>query len=234
MSKEFKGLDLSEVIFVGRTYDEYVRMFDLSGQDIRNQSILDAPGGACSFTATATKKGAFVTATDIAYYHSVNDLYSKGVEDIRNAVEGLSQVKDQYVWEYFRNLNDLEAHRGQALHDCVEHMKSQPDQYVPCELPALPFKDNSFDMTLSAHFLFTYADRLNYEFHLQTVKELLRVSKREVRIFPLVDLKSRRYEHLASLLDVVHGLGWKSEERKVDYEFQRNANSMLRIYKEIQ
>ena len=136
------------------------------------------------------------------------------------------------MWEYFKDLKDLESHRRQALNECIEHMKVSPEQYVPCELPNSPFENDSFDLTLSAHFLFTYADRLDYEFHLQTIKELLRVTRTEVRIFPLVDLNCNRYEQLNSLLFEIHKIGWKTEEKTVDYEFQRNANSMLRIYKD--
>ncbi|MHA0858497.1 hypothetical protein [Paenibacillus sp. CMAA1364] len=78
MSIEFKGLALSEIIFIGRTFDEYVRMFDLSNEDIRNHEILDAPSGACSFTAIANSRGGNVTAADIAYYHTGDELYNKG------------------------------------------------------------------------------------------------------------------------------------------------------------
>ncbi|MHA0858496.1 hypothetical protein [Paenibacillus sp. CMAA1364] len=155
------------------------------------------------------------------------------MDDIRQAVSGLFNVKDQYVWNYFQDIESLEDSRLKALHDCVNHMKLTPKVYVPCNLPKLPFEDKRFDITLSAHFLFTYADRLDFEFHLNTIKELLRVSKKEVRLFPLVDLKSNKYSELEPLLEFIHNQGWKSEERIVDYEFQRNANSMLRIYKDL-
>ena len=36
------------------------------------------------------------------------------------------------------------------------------------ELPSLPFADHTFDITLSAHFLFTDASRLSYQFHYPT------------------------------------------------------------------
>jgi hypothetical protein len=232
MSREFRGLELSEIIFIGRTYDEYIRMFDLSDVDIRNHEILDAPAGACSFAAIANSRSGNVTAADIAYYHSKEELYNKGMQDILQAVSGLSKVKEQYVWNYFKDLESLESSRLQALHDCVNHMRLNPEVYVPCVLPELPFEDRRFDITLSAHFLFTYADRLNLVFHREIIEELLRVSKKEVRLFPLVDLKSNKYCELESLLEFIHSRGWKTEERVVDYEFQRNANSMLRIYKD--
>ena len=72
-------------------------------------------------------------------------------------------------------------------------MKELSERYVPVTLPSLPFKDDEFDLILSAHFLFMYADRLDYPFHLSTVKELLRVSKEEIRIFPLLLLVFRKF-----------------------------------------
>ncbi len=45
-----------------------------------------------------------------------------------------------------------------------------------------------------------YADRLDYQFRIITLNELLRVTKEEVRIFPLVDLEGKRYKHLDKLI----------------------------------
>lgn len=72
--------------------------------------------------------------------------------------------------------------------DCTNDMKQSPNRNVAATLPALSFDDQQFDITLSAPSLFTYADRLDYDFHLQTIEELLRVSQQEIRIFPLVAL----------------------------------------------
>lgn len=86
-------------------------------------------------------------------------------------------------------------------------------------------------MLISAHFLFMYADRLDYQFHIETLNELLRVSKEEIRIFPLVDLEGKRYKHLDKIITYLSKLGCTVEEVTVPYEFQINANSMLKIKK---
>ncbi|WP_247600280.1 hypothetical protein [Priestia flexa] len=59
----------------------------------------------------------------------------------------------------------------------------------------LPFKDAEFDVLLSVHFLFMYSDRLDYQFHIATVNELLRIMQKEIRLFPLVNLEGKRYEY---------------------------------------
>ncbi|SDW18834.1 hypothetical protein SAMN05421781_0772 [Marinococcus luteus] len=232
MSREKKTkLDLNRIVFIGRTFDEYLDMFALSKASIQGRSILDCPAGACSFTAIANSLGAEVTACDIAYDHRGEELKQKGLQDIEHAAVHITKAEDNYEWDYIRSVEDLKSRRKQALHDCSEDMYNSGGRYVPAELPALPFEESAFDIVLSAHFLFMYADRLSYDFHIDTLTELLRVAEEEVRIFPLVDLKGERYEHLDAVIEYLTAKGYMVEEVSVSYEFQRNANSFLRITK---
>lgn len=231
MSRAEVKLDLSRVVFIGRTFDEYMRMFNLSEEDLRGRKILDCPAGAGSFTGIANQKGADVTAADIAYYHSFEQLVAKGFDDVEHAMVQMEKAQLNFVWDYFKSIEGLKQHRIQALTDGSNDMKASPHCYVPAVLPVLPFKDGEFELTLSAHFLFMYGDRFDYEFHVQTLKELLRVTKEEVRIFPLVDLSSNRYAHLDRVIDFLQSEGYTTEEVMVPYEFQRGANRMLVIRK---
>ncbi|WP_249599306.1 class I SAM-dependent methyltransferase [Peribacillus frigoritolerans] len=225
-------LDLERIIFIGRTFEEYLDMFSLSVEELKGKKILDCPAGACSFTAVGNKSGLSVTACDIAYYHSSEDLKNKGLQDIEHAMEHMQKAKSNYIWTYFEDIEGLRKHRLNALKDCIKDMEESSDRYVPVTLPSLPFKDGEFDILLSAHFLFMYADRLDYQFHIETLNELLRVTKEEIRIFPIVDLEGKRYEHLDKLISYLADTGCTVEEVKVPYEFQANANSMLKIRKE--
>jgi len=229
MSGAGAKLDLSHIVFIGRTFDEYISMFNLTREELRGLKILDCPAGACSFTALANREGADATAADIAYQYDYELLRKKGTEDLEIVIRNVEKVRQNYMWSYFRSVSELKSHRIKALTDCVSHMKQAPERYVPSTLPVLPFGDKQFDMTLSAHFLFLYEDRLDYDFHLQTIKELLRVSKREVRIFPLVNLACGRYGYLDDIMDYLKRRGCTVDEAPVSYEFQRGANSMLRI-----
>ncbi|WP_318508755.1 SAM-dependent methyltransferase [Bacillus sp. T3] len=224
-------LDLERIVFIGRTFEEYLDMFALSDEELQGKKILDCPAGACSFTAIGNKLGLDVTACDIAYYHSGEDLKNKGLQDIEHAMEHMQKAQNNYKWDYFNDIQDLRKHRLSALHDCANDMRESNERYIPATLPSLPFKSAEFDILLSAHFLFMYADRLNYQFHIETLKELLRVTKEEVRIFPLVDLEGKRYEHLDNLISYLADTGCTVQEVKVPYEFQTNANSMLKIKK---
>jgi ubiquinone/menaquinone biosynthesis C-methylase UbiE len=96
---------------------------------------------------------------------------------------------------------------------------------VPASLPRLPFPDGRFDLVLSSHFLFTYADRLDLEFHRAALRELHRVARREVRVFPLLEQGGRPVPALLSQL--LATLGIQHRIRQVGYEFQRGGNEML-------
>lgn len=224
-------LDLERIVFIGRTFEEYFDMFSLSKEELEGKKILDCPAGACSFTAVGNKSGLDVKACDIAYYHSGKDLKNKGLQDIEHAMEHMQKAKSNYIWDYFKDVEGLRKHRLSALKDCANDMMEWNERYIPVTLPSLPFKDSEFDILLSAHFLFMYADRLDYQFHIKTLNELLRVTKEEIRIFPLVDLEGKRYEHLDKLIKYIADNGCTVEEVKVPYEFQTNANSMLKIIK---
>jgi hypothetical protein len=221
-------LDLERIVFIGRTYEEYMDMFSLSQEELQGKKILDCPAGACSFTAVGNKSGLNVTACDIAYFHSNNVLKNKGLQDIEHAMEHMEKAKGNYNWDYFSDIEGLRKRRLNALYDCSNDMESS-ERYIPVTLPSLPFNNKEFDILLSAHLLFMYADRLSFQFHLETLNELLRVTKEEIRIFPLVNLEGNRYEYLDEIISYVTDNGCAVEEVKVPYEFQKNANSMLII-----
>jgi len=229
--EQSRKLELERIIFIGRTYEEYLMMFALSEEELIGKKLLDCPAGACSFPAVGNLSGLDITACDIAYYHSVEDLRNKGLQDIEHAMEHMEKVKSNYKWEYFKDIEGLKNHRFRALQDCTNDMRTSSERYIPVTLPFLPFENGEFDIILSAHFLFMYGDRLDFRFHIETLKELLRISKEEIRIFPLVDLEGKRYKHLDKILRYLVDSGCKVEEIKVPYEFQINANSMLKIKK---
>ncbi|WP_456278782.1 SAM-dependent methyltransferase [Bacillus sp. AK128] len=230
-AEQYTKLDLERIIFIGRTFEEYLEMFSLSEEELQGKKILDCPAGACSFTAVGNKLGLDVTACDIAYYHSGEVLKNKGLQDIEHAMEHIQKARRNYKWDYFKDIDSLRNHRLSALLNCASDMRESSERYVPVTLPLLPFKNEEFDILLSAHFLFMYADRLDYQFHIETLNELMRVTKEEVRIFPLVDLEGKRYNHLDSIISYLIDNGCKIEEVRVPYEFQKNANSMLKIKK---
>jgi SAM-dependent methyltransferase len=107
-------------------------------------------------------------------------------------------------------------------------MTENPDDYVVATLPTLPFADQTFDLALSSHLLFAYLDRLDRDFHLDSIRELARVAA-EVRVFPLVPFGFPDNPDLPAVVDELTRGGLRAELISVDYELQRGADTMLRV-----
>jgi ubiquinone/menaquinone biosynthesis C-methylase UbiE len=98
------------------------------------------------------------------------------------------------------------------------------NQVVPC----LPFPDRSFDLALCSHLLFLYSEHLPEDFHVESIKELCRVAG-EARIFPLLELGSRKSRHVQTVSTRLAAAGYSVSVETVPYEFQRGGNQMMRV-----
>jgi hypothetical protein len=96
-------------------------------------------------------------------------------------------------------------------------------------LPRLPFADGSFDMTLVSYFLFAYQDRLSYEFHRDSIFEIMRVTRSEARIYPTVTFEAEPSHYLPALRSDPALQGFDLTEIKTDFEFLANSNSFLQV-----
>jgi SAM-dependent methyltransferase len=94
--------------------------------------------------------------------------------------------------------------RALAADPLYAHGAAVPAERLPADLvaaclPHLPLADGSVDLVLCSHLLFTWADRLDQEWHRTAIMEMSRVSRREVRIFPLVRMGDRADRRQAPL-----------------------------------
>ncbi|WP_414738693.1 methyltransferase domain-containing protein [Mycobacterium haemophilum] len=218
---------IGEVVITSRGLDEYRAMFALSATDL-DATILDCPGGASSATAEINAAGGRSIAADPFYgrQFTAADLasYIQSETDRGNAY--VRDHPDEYRWTFFGSPEHHHQSRSQAGRLFVRDYCANPDNYVAAELPQLPFPTHAFDLVLSSHLLFTYADRFSPAFHHQAINELMRVTRTELRIFPLVVMGSIRYD-LDDLLAGLRADGVHGEVVAVDYEFQAGGNQML-------
>jgi hypothetical protein len=228
-------MDLKEIVPWGRSFEEYRRMFGLSGHDLAGR-ILGCGDGPASFNAEATAAGHTVVSCD--------PIYALGADDIQRRVEQcydtvISQVKlhpDRYVWDFFRNPDELGQQRLAAMRlflSDFERGKAE-GRYVAASLPNLPLADGAFQLALVSHLLFLYSEHLNAADHIACAFELLRVA-REVRIFPLVTIHHGWSPHVEPVRSALEAAGYKVEIVTSLYEFQRAenhaGNRMMRIYR---
>jgi ubiquinone/menaquinone biosynthesis C-methylase UbiE len=107
--------------------------------------------------------------------------------------------------------------------------KIHPQRYVAGKLPRLPFADRKFDLTLVSYLLFAYQDRFSYEFHRESILELMRVTSEEARIYPTVTFEAQPSEHIPALRSDPALEQFQFTEIKIDFEFLVNSNSFLRV-----
>jgi hypothetical protein len=221
--------DVEDVIVIGRTFDQYLRMFDLRPPDLQGRSILDCPAGAASFVATASEWAETAVGADLMYQLSPQELERRCEADYQKAV-GLLETTDQILAEEtYSSIETRKALLEESYERFIDDYATNPERYVSAELPALPFDDDAFSLVLSAHFLFLYRDRLSYEFHLETLRELRRVAADEVRVFPLIGMDTKRYPRLDDLIDALAAEGHTAAVESVPYESLKNGDEMLVI-----
>ncbi len=225
------SLDIDRIAFIGRTYFEYMRMFGLDESAFYNGPVLDCAAGPSSFAAEAHHAGFDVTACDLLYDRSAEQLIAKGEKDIEHVFDRLDEVRHLYTWTYYRDTEEIIALRRRSLAIFSDDFAAGPAErrYVPAQLPDLPFPDGSFSLVLCSHFLFLYGDRLDLDFHTSCLKELVRVSSGEVRIFPLQGLDARPYPHLDEVLSFLEAENIGVETVAVPFEFQKGSNRLMRL-----
>ena len=228
------AFDFETAVPWGRSCSEYQAFFALEGlpPDTR---VLDCGAGPSSFAVEATERGLSVCAADPLYSVSA-DRIAHRIEEVRpTMLASIRQAQARFVWDQYGTPEKQEAVRLAAMQRFLADFGShrREARYVAAALPSLPFRDRAFDLALSSHFLLLYSKQFDLAFHLEAVRELLRVAG-GLRIFPLLDLDGRRSHHVEPLRAALAGDGFDSEVVRVDYEFQKGGNEMLRIEPNIQ
>jgi len=311
-----QGLILDKVVLLGRTLDEYVRLFALDPVALRGQAVLDVASGVSSFCAEANAQGIHVTAFDLIYELPPGQIEARCGPDLDHVTKSIGGLQ-AYKWEFYKNpetmrtyreraykafLADYRAHGanevsdaprcaddsfpltpalslgerenggadsgGSVAHPAAEPLPSKPGaqprdslssgeraavrgkaahdldpcspsdflpfshpgrRYVPGSLPRLPFRDGRFDLTLSSYLLFVYEDHFDYDFHKQSVLEIMRVTRGEARFYPLVSFEAKRCSHLDPLKNDSDLRHLTFEEVQTDFEFLVGSNWFLRV-----
>jgi ubiquinone/menaquinone biosynthesis C-methylase UbiE len=218
-----------------RSYEEYVRMFDLNEAQLQGKHILDVAGGASSFTAEAGKKGMRTTAADPLYAYSAGAIGEHGIREIETSTAKLANLQERFIWDYYGDIDRHRAGREKSMQLFLKDYAAQDaaSRYYAASLPNLPFEDDMFDLTLCSHFLFLYEEQFDYAFHLAAVNELLRVCRPggEVNIYPLVNFQYYQYPYLEQLVEDVSRGGAVAEFKPSYLPFLPNSTQLFQIRK---
>lgn len=220
---------LKRVVPWGRSYGEYLAMFALSEEDL-GKRILGCGDGPASFNCVMKRRGGRVVSVDPIYRFSADEIRGRINETYEEVMEQTRKNKDEFVWRRISSVDELGKVRMSAMNDFLADYGSglKEGRYVDAGLPALPFADREFDIALCSHYLFLYSEHLSADFHVRSIKELCRVAS-EARIFPLLELGSRKSRHLDAVVGRLEKYGFSAAMEKVPYEFQKGGNRMLRV-----
>lgn len=224
---------LDRVAFYGRTLEEYKLYFDLDMDSLKGVKTLDCPAGTSSFVAQAREMGADAVGLDMEYGPDIEELKERWGQDVENIFDELERVPHLFNWDFYRSPGAVLEYRERALKLFMEDYPKgiREGRYLQGALPRLPFKNGEFELVLSGHFLFTYCDRFDYQFHYNSIIEMLRVSSNTLKIYPLCGLDTQPVAFIEELVSDISKAGHRCELRKVPFRFQQNSDTMLQILK---
>ena len=221
------GLHIPFVAFFGRTLAEYLEMFALDLGELRAGTTLDCPSGPDSFVAEACALGCAVSGVDPMYAHDPPDLAGRARA---NLDESFAHIDAQLDRLSFRDYPAFKCAKYDALGAFLRDYAANRARYIAASLPVLPFADRSFDRVLAANFLFTYANtefgglydgrEFDLDFHLQSVTEIARVARSEIRLTPMgsFDPPPRPHAYRDAVRARLEELGWRTELVRSSYQ----------------
>ncbi|CAM4237578.1 SAM-dependent methyltransferase [Paenibacillus endophyticus] len=228
-----QGYEQVGVAMTCRGYDEYVRMFDLQPVDLERGEMLDVAAGGSSFTADANARGYRAFAVDPRYDKGIEEWISEAEQEIETSTAKLAKLQERFDWSYYGSIDQHRAGRVTSIERFKESVRDSMNKhrYAAGKLPELPYSDNRFSLILCSHFMFLYADQFGTEFHIEAMKELMRICKPggQIRIYPLLSLNWEPYPGLEQLLHTIKENGGSAELCPSHLPFIPGSSQYLKV-----
>ncbi len=228
-------LRLSRVAFFGRTAAEYETLWGFRIADLKGKRVLDCPSGPGSFVAHARAMGIDAVGCDPLYQLGSAEIRSRGEADIADCMAKMVTGNTGHAGaDPAQFARDKKVALDALLADFARFGSGAPEadgRYLCAALPTLPFADQTFDMTLCAHFLMSYApiadggimesNDFDLAFHLRAVGELARVTRAEIRLYPsyALDLaRPSRHPYATPMIAHLNSLGFATRYQRTTYD----------------
>jgi hypothetical protein len=170
-----------------------------------------------------------VVAVDPIYELAPDQISSRCELDLDCIVRAIGGL-EVYRWNFYGNPERLRRFRERAWRTFLsDYAHFRGERYIAGSLPRTPFSDRQFDVSLVSYFLFVYQDQFSYEFHKESIIELMRVTSGELRIYPTVTFEGERSTYLDRLLSDPGMRHLRFDEVATDFEFLVNSNSFLQV-----
>ena len=220
-------MDKKHVSVWGRNLEEYKKMFGLS-ELTKSLKIISVADGPSAFNVQLRQLGVDITSVDPIYNLSIAELKMRFKESYAFNRNLFIEQTDNFN---FKNDGEIEKHlakRENTFNTFITDYELHPNYYHYGMLPVLAFESNSFDLCLCSNFLFIFDHIFNMAFHLNSIKEMLRVSN-EVRIFPVYNTNGKRSVHLDNVLEFLTTNNFICEVITNDYHVYKDGNRFLKI-----
>ena len=224
---------MRELVLWGYHVDEYLEMFDLTTEDMASK-LLEYGCGPTAVNAELSQQGQQIISCDPLFNLDKDTLFSKTSLIFADMAAKVIKNKKDFDFSRYGSPKLLMDERDEGLAKFFadyEQGKAE-GRYLGISDYSLPFADFSFDLALSAHYLFADLDDQDVDFHLQVIKELARVAK-EVRIFPLIDRHNQTSPFLGPVLLGLQEDNFGVEVKQVSYHLQPSGNAMLRVFAQV-
>jgi hypothetical protein len=226
-------LKLDHIVTIGRKFFEYNSIFLLDELDPFTEKILDVGGGVSSFTYEAVERGFEVMSVDPIYAFDHYKLARKCEEDIEYSINNLEKTTNMINWgKPIENFEHLRHARQDSYRMFLDDFRKNRWRYLDAQFPYTPFivRDN-FTVSLVSHLLFIYDNHINYDTHVSIIKEILRVTSKEIRIYPIINLGFKTSEFVGRIMKDPLFAGVSFELRPTEYMFLKGADKMMVIKK---
>ncbi len=220
--------ELEKAVPWGRNLKEYQEIFNLSNDDL-DKNIISFGDGPASFNSELNYLGKKCTSIDVIYQFSETELKERFEIVKKQVMKQVRNNTENFIWKNIKTPDELEIIRVKSMSDFLNDFSKgkKEGRYIYHSLPEkLDFKQQTFDLGLSSHFLLLYP-KFGIEFHIKSINEMLRLCK-EIRIFPILNLNAEKSEMLDDVITHFEKKHIVNIE-KVKYEFQKGGNEMLTL-----
>lgn len=222
---------IGDIVVTPRSLSDYRDMFLLGDDDLLGGPILDCPGGASPFGAQVRARGGTVVSVDPEYHRPLDALVERVRVDLERTAAWMDANPGNFDWSYLGSPRAVTRAFELAAELFATDYVPDGRRYVAAGLPELPFGDRRFRLALSSHLLFSYPAHLDFDAHVAGLKELVRVTAGEVRVYPLVDTARRPYPRLEEVRAALADQQVDSEVRAARCAWVAGGDQMLACWR---
>jgi len=140
--------------------------------------------------------GLYVTLFDPAYAMPRAELVARARFDADRIADWQRANPAVFDWSYLRSPDAMNRSWRGAIEEFAADFAPDSARYAAATLPTLPYPDRHLALAVSGFLLFVYPELLDTGDHLAALLELSRVTRGEVRVYPLHDTVGAPYAAL--------------------------------------